>query len=98
MNLSPRGFSFGETPTQSFEHMAKCGFAIRGADSAIVVAILRGKTLERAIVGEYPVAPPQFALKRVAIFEANDTARGFANVRHNLFRLNGIRANEFGNG
>jgi hypothetical protein len=47
---------------------------------------------ERAIVGEYPVTRPQLALKRVAIFEANDTARGFANVRHNLLRLNGIRA------
>ena len=54
------------------------------------------KLLEVAVVGEHPVAAPQFAHKRMAVLERDMALRGLADVGDDVGRLDRIVLDQFG--
>lgn len=77
---------------------AKGQFAVCGAYGAKVRVQLGGKAFEVAIVGKHPVAAPQLTHKGVAVLQADQTLCGLADVGDDVLALDGVVADQLGNG
>ncbi len=53
------------------------------------------KILEIAVVGEYPISPPQFPHKRMAVLQVHGPLGRLAYVRNDITALDGVTANQF---
>ncbi len=88
------GVGFG----QFLHQPAKSQFAVGVAHRLKAAMQFWRVIFQVAIVGKNPVAAPQLAHKRVAVFQRHLAHRGLAHMRHHVMTLDGITFEHLGNG
>ena len=82
-----RRHGVAEAAAQLLQQIAKCQFAIGGADRAVLSRQCRAECLEVAIVRKHPVAAPHFAHEGMAVFQRHMALRGLADMGNHILRL-----------
>ena len=78
------------------QQVAEDGFAVGVADRG-VGALIRVETGQLTIVGEGPVLTPEFPSERVGIGQADAADVGLSDMTDDVFRLDRILLDQFGN-
>lgn len=81
---------------QRIQQKTEGALAVGGAYGQVTAGELRIEIEQIAVVGEDPVAAPEFALEGVGVLQTDIALRGLADMRHHIHGLNRVVLHQSG--